>query len=346
MNVSNLGEFSLIERLTSVFADNYRPPESRANDRFELLIGVGDDAAAWSGPAGTTVLTCDAMVAGTHFDLAYAAPGDVGWRAMVSCQSDVAAMGFRPAFSTVTLGLTGNEPAEQMDELYVGMAQACSHFGGRLVGGDIVRSKTMFISVAMVGTDPSADPDMPGRPMTRSGAEPGDVIAVTGPVGGSAGGLRLLISSSDAHADAETNVTGAMLTHAHLRPEPRVATGIWLATNGVACAVDVSDGLVDDLGRVCRASAVAARVQLSKIPVDPALKKVFPDDWLEMALGGGEGYQLLFTAPASVVQAAQRTDPAIVAIGEIAAGPSQVTVLDDTGTPIKTDVAGFDHFLS
>ena len=340
MNVSDLGEFGLIERLTGVFADNYRPPESRADGRFELLIGVGDDAAAWAGPAGTTVLTCDAMVAGTHFDLAYAAPGDVGWRAMVSCQSDVAAMGFRPAFSTVTLGLTGSEPAEQLDELYVGMAQACSHFGGRVVGGDIVRSKTMFISVAMVGTDPSSDPEKPARPMTRSAAEPGDVIAVTGPVGASAGGLRLLISG------AETNVTEATLTHAHLRPEPRVMTGIWLAASGVTCAVDVSDGLVDDLGRVCRASGAAARLRLSEIPVDPALKKVFPDDWLELALGGGEGYQLLFTAPAEVVDAARSTDPSIVAIGEIAAGPPRVTVLDDTGTPIEAGVAGFDHFLS
>ena len=92
-----------------------------------------------------------------------------------------------------------------------------------------------------------------------------------------------------------------------VRPVPnRGTTGIWLAANGVACAVDVSDGLVDDLGRVCRASGVAARVRLPEIPVDPALKKVFPDDWLEMALGGGEGYQLLFTAPSEVVRAARR----------------------------------------
>ena len=340
MNVSDLGEFGLIERLIGVFADNYRPAESRADGRFDLLIGSGDDAAAWAGPAGTTVLTCDAMVAGTHFDLAYAAPGDVGWRAMVSCQSDVAAMGFRPAFSTVTLGLTGSEPAEQLDELYVGMAQACSHFGGRVVGGDIVRSETMFISVAMVGTDPSSDPDTSARPMTRSAAKPGDVIAVTGPVGASTGGLRLLMSG----LDTDRSVSGTTLTHAHLRPEPRVATGIWLAANGVACAVDVSDGLVDDLGRVCRASDVAARLRLSKIPVDPTLKKFFPDDWLEMVLGGGEGYQLLFTAPAPVVQAAQRADPSIVAIGEIAAGPPQVTVLDNTGEPIKTPPKGHDHF--
>jgi thiamine-monophosphate kinase len=343
MNVSDLGEFSLIERLTGVFADNYRPPESRADGRFQLLIGVGDDAAAWAGPAGTTVLTCDAMVPGTHFDLAYAAPGDVGWRAMVSCQSDVAAMGFRPAFATVTLGLTGSEPAEQLDELYVGMAQACSHFGGRVVGGDIVRSKNMFISVAMVGTDPSSDPDRPARPMTRSAAKPGDVIAVTGPVGASAGGLRLLMSGAD--PDPDRGVTEATLTHAHLRPEPRVTTGIWLAANGVACAVDVSDGLVDDLGRVCRASGVAARVRLPEIPVDPALKKVFPDDWLEMALGGGEGYQLLFTAPSEVVRAARRADPSITVIGEIAAGTPQVAVLDENGSPLKSLVSGFEHFL-
>jgi thiamine-monophosphate kinase len=346
MNVSDLGEFGLIERLTGVFDANYRPPKSRAGSRadgpFDLLVDNGDDAAAWAGPAGTTVLTCDAMVAGTHFDLAYAEPGDVGWRAMVSCQSDVAAMGFQPAFSTVTLGLTGDEPAALLDDLYVGMAQACSHFGGRVVGGDVVRSETMFISVAMVGGPPPGERDETS-PMTRSAAKPGDVIAITGPVGGSAGGLRLLMSG--ANTDTARGVTEATLTHAHLRPEPRVTTGIWLAANGVACAVDVSDGLVDDLGRVCRASDVAARVRLSEIPVDPALKQVFPDDWPELVLGGGEGYHLLFTAPAEVVEASQTADPSIRAIGEITDGPPQVTVLDDTGTPIETGVAGFDHFI-
>lgn len=337
MTISELGEFGLIERLTGVFESNYRPARE-PDGRFELLLGNGDDAAAWAGPTGTTVLTCDAMVAGSHFDLSYTQPGDVGWRAMVSCQSDIAAIGFRPAYSTVTLGLTGAEPVKQLDEVYVGMAEACSRFDGRVVGGDVVRSGAMFISVAMVGTDASGDGKPTTRPMARSGARPGDVIGVTGPLGGSAGGLKLLMSGTALGA------TEAAFIDAHLRPEPRVETGIRLAASGVACAIDVSDGLVDDLGRVCGASGVAAVIRLAAVPVDPALRRAFPDDWMAMALGGGEGYQLLFTAPIYVVEAARAADPSITVIGEVLAGSPQVTVLDKDGSPVTTTVRGHDHF--
>lgn len=338
MNVSDLGEFGLIERLTGVFETHYRP--SRVPDAgHRLLLGIGDDAAVWEAPAGRTVFTCDAMVAGSHFDLSYSRPEDVGWRAMVSCQSDVAAMGFRPAYSTVTLGLTGAEPVEQVDGLYEGMAEACSRFDGRVVGGDVVRSKTMFVSVAMTGADPSADGGPPVRPMTRSGAKAGDVVAVAGMLGGSAGGLRLLMRGDHSQGPDTT-----ALVHAHRRPEPRVEAGVWLAANGVACAVDVSDGLIDDLGRVCGASGVAASVRLAELPVEPALKTMFPDEWPDLALGGGEGYQLLFTASADVVVEAKAVDASITAIGEIVAGDPKVTILAEDGSPIKTTASGFDHF--
>ena len=336
--VAELGEFGLIDRLTAVFEANFEPePEPESAFRLDLIVGNGDDAAAWEGPAGTTVFTCDAMVAGSHFDLSYSTPADVGWRSMVSAQSDIAAMGFRPAYSTVTLGLTGNETGSLLDEVYVGMAQACSGFGGRIVGGDVVRSATMFISVAMVGSE-SPVGHSSTLPMTRSGAKPGDLIAVTGPLGGSAGGLRLLMSGASPSGPAKA------LIDAHRRPEPSVATGVWLATNGVGCAVDISDGLAADLGRVCRASNATAAIQLADLPVEPELKAVFPDDWPELALGGGEGYQLLFTAPAEVVEAALAMNPAITPIGEIVAGEPQVTVLDKNGSPLTTLMSGHDHF--
>jgi thiamine-monophosphate kinase len=207
-----------------------------------------------------------------------------------------------------------------------------------VVGGDVVRSTAMFISVAMVGAQANGEDEMTIRPMTRSGAKPGDVIAVTGPLGGSAGGLRLLMSG------ASPDGPEATLIRAHRRPEPSVATGVWLAANGVACAVDISDGLTADLGRVCRASNAAAIIQLADLPVEPELKAAFPDDWPEMALGGGEGYQLLFAAPAKVVEVARTMNPAITPIGEIVAGEPQVTVLDKNGEQVKPSSAGHDHF--
>ena len=337
MSVQELGEFGLIDRLRHVFEASYSPRGERG-DPFRLLVENGDDAAAWDGPAGTTVLTCDAMAAGTHFDLAHSSPEDVGWRAMVSCQSDIAAMGFVPAYSTVTVGLTGTEEVETIERLYVGMAQACSRYGGRIVGGDVVRAVGIFLSVAMVGADPSAATGRPTRPMTRSAARGGDVIAVTGPVGGSAGGLRVLKEGMDPRVpDAES------LVRAHLRPRPRVSTAIRLATGGVRCAVDISDGLLADLMRVCGSSGKGAVVRMADLPVQPELKVVFPDDWRQMALSGGEGYQLLFTAPEGLIDAAREVDPDIVSIGEVLNDPREVSVVAEDGSRIEGR-SGFDHF--
>ena len=337
VSVRELGEFGLIDRLRRVFEANYSRPGER-DDPFRLLVDNGDDAAAWDGPAGTTVLTCDAMVGGTHFDLAYSSPEDVGWRAMVSCQSDIAAMGFVPAYSTVTVGLTGAEEAETIEGLYVGMAQACSRYGGRIVGGDVVRAVGIFLSVAMVGADPSAATGRPTRPMTRSAARGGEVIAVTGPVGGSAGGLRILKEGLDMRGS-----DAGALVRAHLRPRPRVSTAIRLAAAGVRCAVDISDGLLADLIRVCGASGMGAVVRMADLPVQPELKTVFPDDWREMALSGGEGYQLLFTAPEGLIDAAREVDPDIVSIGEVLSDRREVSVVAEDGSRIEGR-SGFDHF--
>ena len=337
MSVQELGEFGLIDRLRHVFEANYSHRGERG-DPLRLLVENGDDAAAWDGPAGTTVLTCDAMAAGTHFDLAYSSPEDVGWRAMVSCQSDIAAMGFLPSYSTVTVGLTGEEDAETVERMYVGMAQACSRYGGRIVGGDVVRAVGVFISVAMIGADPSVSTGRATRPMTRSAARAGDVIAVTGPVGGSAGGLEILKEGKDAlGTDAEA------LVRAHLRPRPRVWTAIRLAAAGVRCAVDISDGLLADLMRVCESSGKGAVVRTAELPVQPELKAVFPDDWRELALSGGEGYQLLFTAPRELVDAAREIDPDIVSIGEVLDDQREVSVVTEDGSSFEGRI-GFDHF--
>ncbi len=337
MSVQELGEFGLIDRLRHVFEANYSPRGER-DDPFRLLVENGDDAAAWDGPAGTTVLTCDAMAAGTHFDLAYSSPEDVGWRAMVSCQSDIAAMGFLPAYSTVTVALTGREKVETVERMYVGMAQACSRYGGRIVGGDVVRAVGVFLSVAMIGADPSVATGGATGPMTRSAARAGDVIAVTGPVGGSAGGLKILKEGKDARGpDAQA------LVRAHLRPRPRVLTAIRLAAAGVRCAVDISDGLLADLMRVCEPSGMGAVVRMADLPVQPELKAVFPDDWREMALSGGEGYQLLFTAPGELVDGAREMDPDIVSIGEVLDGQEGVSVVAEDGSTVEGR-SGFDHF--
>ncbi len=331
MRVRDLGEFGLIDVLAREFEAGYRPPRPARGPR--LVVANGDDAAAWEAPAGTTVLTCDAVAEGSHFDLAISDPQDVGWRAIVACQSDIAAMGFAPSHSTVTLGLTGNETVEMARRMYAGMAQACSLFGGRVVGGDVVRAGALFLSVAMVGVGAG-----PSCPMTRSAARAGDVVAVSGPLGGSAGGLMALRSGRAAPDGA-----AEALISAHLRPEPRVETGVLLAGAGVRCAIDVSDGLTADLGRICRASGLGAAIDMADVPAHPALSTAFPDEWPRMALSGGEDYQLLFTAPGEVVDRARRLDPAITPIGRMAPGEPAVRVLGPDGGEIEAG-DGFDHF--
>ena len=336
--VRDLGEFGLIEVLAAAFEADFSPYHGMREPR--LKVANGDDSAAWEAPAGTSVLTCDAIAAGSHFDLAHSDPEDVGWRAVAACQSDIAAMGFAPSHSTVTLGLTGDEDVEMVRRIYGGMAQACSRFGGRVVGGDVIRAGTLFLSVAMVGVDPAAGDAAPTRPMTRADARPGDVIAVTGPLGGSAGGLRLLMAGQGAMGGAARS-----LVRAHLRPEPRVETGIFLAGAGVRCAIDVSDGLGADLGRICRASGVGAVIDLDDLPAHPALPGAFPDDWRRMALSGGEDYQILFAAPSHLVDLARRADPSIAPIGRMEAGEPSVRVTGGDGDEMEAG-GGFDHFGS
>ena len=183
------------------------------------------------------------------------------------------------------------------------------------------------------------------RLLTRSAAAVGDAIAVTGYVGSSAGGMRLLHGGVSAPAtmspDAVRHLTGA-----HLRPQPRVAEGQALLQCGVRAAIDVSDGLVGDLRHICEMSRVAARLRTDQAPVHPALAQLFGTDALALALSGGEDYELLFTAPLYVVERVRRTlSCPVTVIGEVVAGvPGMVTLLDAGGNVVAIDRPGWDHF--
>ena len=169
-----------------------------------------------------------------------------------------------------------------------------------IVGGDIVKSPAFFISVALEGFSRESGSD---ALLLRDYAKSGEEIAVTGTLGASGAGLKLLTEG----ADGSGLFSYDFLTKAHNRPVPRVVEGETLARLGVRCAMDISDGLYDDLGKLCRASSVGARIRAADIPADARLKATYPTSWLEFALGGGEDYELLFTAPGSVIRLAQQT---------------------------------------
>ncbi len=336
MRISDLGEFGLIELVQQWTRDPGRPVEDSPAAVCRAVVDNGDDAAAVTFvTAGVTELyTTDTMVDGIHFTSETTPWRDLGWKAIASNVSDVAAMGGRPAFALVTLGLPADTLVADIKELYSGMAEICREFGARVIGGDMVRSPVGFITVALTGI-------ATGKPMVRTAARPGHLVGVTGPVGGSAGGLRTMLEGTKAVTpDADR------LTITHRRPRPHVAEGQILVANGIEAAMDVSDGLADDLAKLCAASGVSAVVWADRVPAEPALKSVFSEDWLDLALYGGEDYVLLFTAPPEVMSAVIDQLPASAAIiGEITDGTAgAVTVLDSDGNPRLRGGAGWDHF--
>ncbi|MSR84736.1 MAG: thiamine-phosphate kinase [Candidatus Latescibacteria bacterium] len=330
--VHDLGEFRLIDRLSQlVEAAGLEPP---AVGGFHLLLGIGDDAAAWHVGAGLLVTTTDTMVEDVHFTQTTTPWLDVGWKVMAANLSDIAAMGALPLCAVVTLGIPGSLPVSAVEALYAGMLEACHRYRFLLVGGDIVSSPRSFVTVALTGLCPK-------HPLTRASAQPGDAVAVTGPLGGSAGGLQLLLSDTQPpHSEAFHH-----LVRAHRWPEPRLDEAQRLVQAGIRCAMDVSDGLVTDLAKLCRASGLSARVYAAQVPVDPPLAQLIPTEALQLALNGGEEYELIFTGrPALVRELITAAMPRGAVIGEVTSGPpGKVTVLDHQGRELAVATHGWEH---
>jgi thiamine-monophosphate kinase len=179
--------------------------------------------------------------------------------------------------------------------------------------------------------------------LTRSTAAPGDVIAVTGYLGASAAGMAMLERGTRLFQEDENIIT--TLREAHLKPRPRVAEGQILAHHGVKAAIDLSDGLVSDLGKLCKASGVGARLFINQIPIHPMVRNNLADDSINLALSGGEDYELLFTAPNEVVKKiCTEISCPVTVIGEVIAKPKRVRTIDEHGNEIKLEKEGWEHF--
>ena len=341
MLVRDIGEFPLIERLAeSIKDDGDRLFQRIGESGYRLRLSIGDDAAAWESPSGTSVFTTDTMVEGVHFNLDNTGWHDLGWKALAVNLSDIAAMGCEPTYSLVTLGLRGDLPVNGLLQMYGGLIEVSERCGGAVVGGDIVRSPVFFVTVALLGRAPEAEPKGASPILRRDAASPGDQVAVTGHIGCSAGGLRMMLNGL-----GFDDAVAGHLTSAHNRPLPRIREGTLLVANGVRCAMDVSDGLVDDLGKICRAGGVGAVIHADQVPADDFLRRAYPDDWLDMALGGGEDYELLFTAPPDVMsRVTQLLETPVAIFGEIVSGGNDVLVLDGRGERVAVRSGGWDHF--
>jgi thiamine-monophosphate kinase len=334
VKVSDLGEFGLIERLEELLA-----AQGKAAFSERLVVGIGDDAAVWRADDRAIVATTDTLVAGVHFLPARTSWRDTGWKALAVNVSDIAAMGATPEFALVTLGLPADSDAEAVDDIYRGLAEAGDEYGVVIAGGDIVRAPELFVSVALCGR---AELDASGEPavLRRSAAVAGDLVAVTGSLGGAAGGLRLL-RDGDAGSEA-----ARALIERQCRPQARLAAGQAALAAGVRCAIDVSDGLLQDLQHICQMSRTGAVVWRDKLPVDHALAGLFDaDEALALAASGGEDYELLITGSREQIDAvARRIDVPLTVIGEVVIDPScAAKLLDEHGKEIKLKISGWDH---
>jgi thiamine-monophosphate kinase len=334
MNVSELGEFGLIELLADI-VDSTKNAKDISWQR--LLVGIGDDAAAWKADDTIQLATTDSLVQDTHFDLNIITWEELGWKAIAVNLSDIAAMGGVPKYALISLALPGELDTGNITNLYLGMAQMASRFGVAIAGGNIASADKTIINVTILGSLESASV------LTRSAAVPGDQIAITGYLGLSAAGLRML--KQHLKFDAETT---QLLREAHVTPMPRIDEGQILRHRGVKAAIDISDGLLADLTHICRASKVSARIKQNELPIHPALKKNFKSDYLQLALSGGEDYELLFTTSNQIISRLKKTMPCpITVIGEITQGkPGQVILTDADGNIVPWQKAGWEHFKS
>jgi thiamine-monophosphate kinase len=336
LRVRDIGEFGLIDRLVASL-----PPDTRAV-RDDVLVAAGDDAAVIRPPVGDMqVVSTDALVEGNHFRMDWTDWESLGHKALAVNLSDIAAMGALPTVGVVTLGLSGDELVADLEALYRGLGALARRHGVVILGGDIVRvQRERFIAITAMGRTRE------DQVLLRSGARVGDVIGVTGTIGAAAAGLEIFHSPET----FTSRTTAARLVQAHLRPHPRIDAGQLLVRHRASAAMDLSDGMAGDLPKMLIASGVSAEIHVDRLPVPAAVRALFPDGWLELALKGGEDYELLFTIAPDRWRVLQSDATAVgitvTAVGSVHSVQGEPTLLlaQKDGSRERLPVGAFDHF--
>jgi thiamine-monophosphate kinase len=316
--VAALGEFGLIAALSA-----WLPADPRA------LVGIGDDAAVLAAPDGRVVATTDFLLEGRHFRRDWSSASDVGGKAAARSLADVAAMGAEPTGLLVALAAPPDLPVSWARELAAGLAAECARAGASVIGGDTARASCVLLAVTGLG-------DLAGHaPVLRSGARPGDVVAVAGPLGHAAAGLALL---SAGLAEPESMVA------AHRRPAPPYDAGPEAADLGATAMIDVSDGLLADLGHIADASGVLIDVATDRLRPGEGLigaaravagaRAGGEEQALRWVLTGGEDHSLVATFPQGTALRGRWT-----VIGEVRTGRGVLVDSEEWSGP-----GGWDHF--
>lgn len=316
--IADVGEFGFLRRLLP------KLPSGPG-----VALGPGDDCAILRRSRHALLVTTDALVENVHFRREWMTPEEIGRKAYLVNASDIAAMGGRPRFCVVSVGVPAGYPSRHLARMHRGIAAAARATGALVVGGNLTRAAQLFVSITLLG-------EAPERPALRAGARPGDALFVTGALGGAALGLRRLRDNPRAN-DASTR--------RFRTPTPRLQAGAALAHARIPSAmIDISDGLLQDLGHLCAAGNLGAEILVVQVPCAAGVRRAD----VTLALSGGEDYELLFSVRPRHLDRLTRLVPRlgcrVTAIGRVCRARSGLRVLDRHGRSLSLASAGFDHF--
>jgi thiamine-monophosphate kinase len=335
--VSDIGEFGLIRRIGDLL--------NRDGIRSErVTLGIGDDTASFLPRPGYEILvTCDCLVEGRHYLSRYISPLDLGRRAMTLNISDIGAMGGRPLYALISLGLKAEIFVQDVEEMYRGFLAELKPFGASIIGGNLTQSGNgMFIDITLIGEVEQ------GKGVRRSGARPGDAILVTGYPGQAAAGLQLLLQAPD-----DSKLLGHPLVKIYNTPSHRAQLGEAIAQAGCATAmIDTSDGFLGDLGHICEESGVGAELFKEKIPISEDLRKaalVLHRGAYDFFLGDSDDYELVITCPPQNVSLLRsiitRCCPVpLTEVGRITGAAREMTLVLPDGEKRPVKPSSWDHF--
>ncbi|MDI6786532.1 MAG: thiamine-phosphate kinase [bacterium] len=327
IKLKDIGEINLIKHLQNTI--HYTHPS--------IIVGIGDDAAVIKNSFNKyLVATTDTLVENVHFNLKTFNPYQVGWKSAASNLSDIAAMGAQPKYLLVSMGIPENLTLSFWDEIYRGIRELSSNYEACIIGGNTVRSTKLFINITLLG---EVEKD---NYIKRKGATIGEKLIVTGYLGDSWAGFNILENSININKKAKE-----FLINKHLLPQPRINEGLIISKNKIAsCMIDISDGLSNELYRLKEENKIGFKVFEEKIPCSPALK-IFSQkkniNLTEIALSGGEDYELLFTCKENKLKILQDAKIDFFVIGETIS-ENEVIILNKKGDSRIIKKSGYEHF--
>ena len=332
--MKNINEKKIIQNIIDKTGDlsKYKMPKG-----LEIIKGIGDDAAYWKSGDFGYCITSDTLVENVHFKLMYFSADKLGEKAVAVNLSDIAAMGANPMGMLINLGVTNNITEKWINDFYEGITKLALKYNCPVIGGDIVKSEILNITVTCIGNKKSNIKNK-NIFLNRESLNPGDLVYVSGYLGNSKAGLQILNLLK-----TDLNDNEIYLKNSHLNPVPRIELGIDLNESGITSCIDISDGLLLDSSRLSEASKVNIDINASVLPISQQLKDVFPQEYKNFALSGGEDYELLFTSPPNnkenIKKIAEKNELNLSIIGEVKNGNGEIMVDGSL-----TDPKGWDHF--